>query len=634
MWGPLVQLLKRRSGWQDDDARRRLMLRKAAQLEAEKLQDSEQAFTDLLGVFEETYDDELGPELAGLAERVDGWSKLLERYAYCASVCPQAEGASKLYARLASWRLYHEDSMGALRAYEQALHHDPRKEDVRAALEELCRITGQIDCLLASYQWRAEHAGGSTARSPWLLKIGELHARQGSLQDAREILQAALVSSPDDQAVLGLLEETLGRMGEVGPLLDVRRRLTSVASGDVKGAVAFRLGTQLVEQSGDAEEIAKAFAVAVEHGAGYEAMTRLADAYETLLKVSDASQLLEKAAAAAPTTVQRAECLYRAFYLIEPDGDLERAVDLFCEAASLEKRPLAPVSELLTVFDSQGVWSEVVTCLLEAPPAHDIDYLGQLLGRLVAPSASAEKAWRELLELPKATEALFSRCEGRLTRFERWDALDHLYSAWRERFPESSEGVLLRAAALQDEHEFGDPVVIWRRLAEALDPPIEAVFQLWARSESSVERAELGEVLLGRLPRRSERRLAVLRYMAQHELDRSEVARLWQEILLFCPDDLGAMAALIEVAVQRADFDAVRSLMERRFDAATVGADIEEATNAWALFEAERGRAHASDEVYLRGLERCKTDTLRQARLEGLLKQGRLDTWAQASVEA
>ena len=125
----------------------------------------------------------------------------------------------------------------------------------------------------------------------------------------------------------------------------------------------------------------------------------------------------------------------------------------------------------------------------------------------------------------------------------------------------------------------------------------------------------------------------VLRYMAQRETEQSTSARLWQEILLFCPDDIGAMTARIEVAANRADYDAVRSLMGRRFEATTNGVDIEEATIAWARFEVERGRAHAADDIYSAGLARRNTDALRQARLDALLEQGRLDAWARASVD-
>ena len=44
-------------------------------------------------------------------------------------------------------------------------------------------------------------------------------------------------------------------------------------------------------------------------------------------------------------------------------------------------------------------------------------------------------------------------------------SLESPYTAWQERYPESGEMVLLRAASLQSEYELGDPLVIWQRLA-------------------------------------------------------------------------------------------------------------------------------------------------------------------------
>ena len=54
------------------------------------------------------------------------------------------------------------------------------------------------------------------------------------------------------------VEEVLASLGLQGALLDVRRRLTLVASGGLKAATAYRLGLQLGASS-DIQEVTEAF---------------------------------------------------------------------------------------------------------------------------------------------------------------------------------------------------------------------------------------------------------------------------------------------------------------------------------------------------------------------------------------
>ena len=73
--------------------------------------------------------------------------------------------------------------------------------------------------MLLSYRWRAEYARDPEERVSWLLKIAELHVGQSNADQAREVLQSALVSNPEHQDVLLQLEEVLASLGLQGRCL-------------------------------------------------------------------------------------------------------------------------------------------------------------------------------------------------------------------------------------------------------------------------------------------------------------------------------------------------------------------------------------------------------------------------------
>ena len=124
------------------------LLRRIAHIESTYLDAADSAFNDLLAAFEVSADDGLGPELARLADRCDGWGKLLERYSYVAGL-QDGPRAYPLFCRLGDWRLrVQEDPRSAAAAYRQALTVEPADLETGRKLQALLlELSRPQECL-------------------------------------------------------------------------------------------------------------------------------------------------------------------------------------------------------------------------------------------------------------------------------------------------------------------------------------------------------------------------------------------------------------------------------------------------------------------------------------------------------
>ena len=101
--------------------------------------------------------------------------------------------------------------------------------------------------------------------------------------------------------------------------------------------------------------------------------------------------------------------------------------------------------------------------------------------------------------------------------------------------------IVIRRARIRSEHDLPDATELWRSVLDSDAEHLEAQFHVWRATNDLEEKSVLADTLQDALPRSSQNRLEVVRWLAHSSDDHRVANRWWRELLLFRPNDHDAL---------------------------------------------------------------------------------------------
>ena len=456
-WSRLLSMYEILFEHEEDNARKREIMKEIRDVARDKLSNRQLAFTWAARLFESAPKDaEARDALEACAESAGAWAELHRLYN---DVKGRLKGNARLdlerrAASIAAERLGHVDQ--ALEGYRAILEKHPGDVDTLLALDRIYRGTGQWKELASIYEQRIAAAEGADKRS-LLLELGQLC--EDALEDTPSAVaryEEALGLFPGDEEILSALER-LARLEERWEdLATILRRRMDSASGETRAQVAFQLATLHLDQIPNRPEALKLFAGILTDAPGHaETLTAMEPLLEDPDLRSETALLLEPHLRSSGDFAKLCRVLEIRIGL-ETDaskrnamrldlvevrrsklGDERGAFDTLIQA--LAESPADPkLWGLAKDFgDAMDNWAELAGHLEKAFAAADLMpelkkgfafTIAQMYDLSLSDPAKAEPYYQKVLEIDPGSDASFDALENFYTTQDAWQPLLGLYT--------------------------------------------------------------------------------------------------------------------------------------------------------------------------------------------------------------
>jgi tetratricopeptide (TPR) repeat protein len=298
----LVRVLDVRLESVRDEAERRELLRRVAELRDERLSDDPgalEAYAKLLPL--SPGDSDARARFLEIGRRLSAHERVAEVLSRCAEAADAPQPRAEILRDLA--KVYEDDLEDAARAervHRQILELDP--EDPSLALpaaRSLARIyaaSGKDNDLSQILKAQVKLEDDAQVRRDLLGKLGELSEKK--LDDPRGAIAAwkqRLDDDPGDEAALEALDRLYERTQEWRQLVEVLRMRERVTQdGELRKSIMTRLASTLAERVRDVQEATLAYrALLDDFGADAAALAALAKLYEVADRWQDLAETIE-----------------------------------------------------------------------------------------------------------------------------------------------------------------------------------------------------------------------------------------------------------------------------------------------------------------------------------------------------
>ena len=305
--------------------------------------------------------------IADLQRKGGSWSDLSETLHRQAAVEPSHEKKTELYIQLAESFERQQDAAGAIRAYQQALAHEPTSRAALGALERWYRRTEAWESLVDLLAHTAERSTDQVELVRLQLEIGSIWDVR--LSDAGRSITAyrrVLDLEPFNLVALRALEALYERTAQNEQYLEVlEAQLEASPSDGERVSLYERIAAAWEERFGKLDRAAEAYeqilAIEPHNTAAYHLLTRLyqqAGRYEALVEAY-------RNHAFATTDVAARSELYVAMGRVYETQlhDVDRAIDAYSGALSFDPDEAHALDGLGRLYEQIGDWDRAIDAL-------------------------------------------------------------------------------------------------------------------------------------------------------------------------------------------------------------------------------------------------------------------------------
>jgi len=527
----LADVLERRAAMATDDPQAQAdALCELSRLHEEELGDSEAA----LGALERAF--EANPQLGAVrgrlqrlyrkTERFDDLRQLLERSLGQATSAENTATSCELGFLLLE---HYQDIDGSRRAFEHALEADSGSSRALQGLEQVARVSGDDDAVLALCEREAASATDPDRLAELVGEITPLLESRDEREGALQWIQRLLELRPGDRTGLETAARLHEAAGQTDELVQTLTTLDAQLEGAEQTANRRRLAT-LHHQLGHTDA-----AVAVMESAiacnpdDLDAVRELVDLYRGAHRYTDMASLQRRLADMLPPA-ESAACLDELATVLDSQlGDVDAAIVVLWRLVEMPERPAQAPERLENLLERAGRYEELA------------QQLSEHRRRMLDPSDEADA-----LDLRRAHILM--------DRLGQLEEAAQLFRAVRSRNPASSEATEGLEQALRSGNDAaGLSMLLESRARNESDPA--------ARAHIEFERAVLLEEELGD----QEAALAVYDGLAEQacELSITSLAGLRIERILERRGDWVALRARLETHLEDAIESEAWELRER-----------------------------------------------------------------------
>lgn len=272
----LVQMLEARASTDPSAQQRAALLRKVAEIYAQKMDNPELAFVSATRALREVPDDEASLELClFLVDAADAADELSALLIEVASKASDDKARAALFRALARLQVEHQEQLEAVESWKRVLEIDPSDAEALDSIGRLLAKQGKVQELLEVLRRQLSASEELGRRAALLMQIGAL--QQDQLKDGAAALSTfrrLLELRPDDATALERMDplcEEQGRWPELADILARRLRLQGAeASPELKLRLAVVRETRLMDRYGAVELYAELLAADPRHAGALE----------------------------------------------------------------------------------------------------------------------------------------------------------------------------------------------------------------------------------------------------------------------------------------------------------------------------------------------------------------------------
>ncbi|MCB9531627.1 MAG: tetratricopeptide repeat protein [Myxococcales bacterium] len=600
-WAPLAALCVDRLEVVEDPWERVQLLRRAADLYENRLEQAEAAFLILAKATQESpSDDELRGELERLADVSGSHEVLVQTYDAIAGRMVAADDEQGALPFLMAIGQVLEGRLGRLqdaeRYYERALTIDPEHEPALAALEGVFTASESWASLIGVLKRRVNLTYDVRDQVACHKRIGKLFEEQ--LDDPTEAVESyKMVVRLDDTDVeaLSALERIYESSGQWRELVEVLgRKAESTYEPAAIVPLHFRIGELWQGRLGQPERAVAAFNEVLSHDPGHRgALSALEMLYAGLDKWDRFLGVLDAQLALAKSSEERIDIFAKQALVYEQRfDDVDAAVGAHLNILSIDPKDLEAITSLERIFTDQERFSE----LLETFERHvhattDVAEKTDVLCRMAQVQVeqmddaySALETYKRVLELdPRHIDAL-ARSGALYENVEQHREAVSAYERLAGAIADASTQLRLvfRAGQLLAD-PIGDTAAARLRFERCLEidpdfgPAMEALERIhtesgdWARALSMIQ-AQID------IARDLQTRSALMVRMGQiHERELGETKRaqqLYEEAIELEPSNVAAARPLAAMFFEQQEWARARPLLQLQLrGAAELGDD-------------------------------------------------------------
>ena len=411
--------------------------------------------------------------------------------------------------------------------------------------ESLLHESGRTDELVDSISFRIEDAESPLDRAEYLCERAALHRNVDRMDAASRDLRAVLQIEPHHGRALDLLELVYREKDDFRGLVTVWKRQLETA-GDKPDAVRLNraIGHTLLRQLNEAAEARVYLQKVAEMAPAFDNVRLWADACRVESDELAAFNILARFGLASEEDDGASLALEAARLGPSVGAEPEDISKLWVSALRRLPHAFPSDSESVSILTQANAWDEVENALLAA-------YSDELPGALTSlvvlyREAMADRGdhgdrWSALSRASSGANEVLRGWERWLLDRENWTGLDDLYGIWLESHPDDGMEIVIRRARIRSEHDLPDATELWRSVLDSDAEHLEAQFHVWRATKDLEEKSILADTLQDALPRSSQNRLEVVRWLAHSSDDHRVANRWWRELLLFRPNDHDAL---------------------------------------------------------------------------------------------
>ncbi|MBW2699348.1 MAG: tetratricopeptide repeat protein [Deltaproteobacteria bacterium] len=385
-WHEMVDVLRKRIEGSEDEAERKELMKRLAQVTEEELHDRPSAVAIFEQLHEEAGDQlDVLEALSVLLEKEGRWPDLAEVLDKMVSLVPQDE-ASELNLKLGRVRAERmEDREHAVEHYRSALAEKPDDERAVEGLESLLgrpdSAPAAAEILVPIYEQRSDWAGLARAlevradiatelneQVELYKRIAEIYERQlDEPERAFVALRQAFRADSSSQELLQVMQRLAEKSNAYEQLTAALEEAVSQEGGEQEQQVFLlqslaTLYRDVLKRSDlAASSLRRLLDVLPEHAA---TLATLESMYRESKSYKDLAWVLEKQAKAASDNEVRRDLLVQVAQVREEQlGDLEGAVAAFQQVFEMDSDDLHAAKQLDRLFQATNRWSDAAELL-------------------------------------------------------------------------------------------------------------------------------------------------------------------------------------------------------------------------------------------------------------------------------
>jgi predicted Zn-dependent protease len=398
-WGPLAALLANEAGRQQDDNESAALLREAAVLRRERLNDVDGAVQLLLEARKRVPQDD--DVLAELVQALAAKGELDAASAEVQATLSQPALPADRRMRLLLVRADLDGRRGDRRASVAALQQ-AYAVDQQAAFEPL-------QAELSTWRDEAAQAADNAGLQDATLALVTLLQERGAISEARELIEPLLHTKAADTRLLRVAVDLAETAGDLESALAAAAKLVKTTAGPADRIVAAERAAAIAERLGRPAEASGSLELALAANAGHAGLVkRLVELYERTKQTRTLALLLLDQAPHSQDDGERFERLSRAGALFMELGEATSATMALNDALMVRPNDQATTLLLSDAYLKAGALQDAASLLKPLITAHKgkaSPALAVLYGQLARIAATAGDAKSELHALSRAVDA-------------------------------------------------------------------------------------------------------------------------------------------------------------------------------------------------------------------------------------